>query len=321
MILYPTRLFTFDSFLAVYEELADRHLGIRKPDPAQMRLVRKYTLGIIGDLRMEEIYTDHINLVLRSALQMGLSLRRVGRLRGLLVRIFELALIYGLVWKNYARDADRYTEELPSPVWYTDDQIRNIMQAITEVQYSHIYATMMMTGIVADRSTALTWDCVDFGRDRIDVIQRIEQQGGTMRLICLDETERYSVHMPAELRDMLKRERKIQESCRALRSRTWSNPDRLVFTDTCGGAVPVRALQPGYARVQKMSGIQDFCMRTIRSNYIVASLREGREFPTVIRQSGLVNVDAIMRYYYEAAETLECGRADMFRDYMKGIRR
>ena len=315
----PTTLFDFNSFLIVYQETADKHLGIVRPEDQRIRLLGKWVGPLIGEKKMRDIRTEDVELVLSTARKNGCSIQAAEMLRRWMKQMFDLALIFGIVRSNPCEGIRCHSQRPEAPVFYSEKETERILRTMNYLSCSTLFMVMMVTGLNADICAGLTVDTMELESRKIWVSQRMAEEDGQSRLVYFTgEESEYAVHIPGTLAERLIREKRLQDRCKILRSGTWNNQERLWFTDSQGNALTKRQIQGEYGRLRKGSGVKDVCMRTIRSNYLVTSLREGGDFPSAIAQSGFVQVNSIMRYFLDVQQGISMEKARMFREYLKG---
>ena len=305
----PTTLFDFDSYLFAYEDAADRHLGIVRPDTVRLRFIRKWTEHTIANKLLRMIKTDDILQTLDEARRAGCSLGQVEQLRRWLYQVFDQAMIEGLVKTNPCEEVEHHKVECKSPVFFTENQNKRVISAIRQQRYSTAFLIMMMTGLRLELIQGLTLDCLDQQTGQLKVSQRLIHDNGKMKLQYFSDEEDYSILISEELIELLLREKRIQERCRLVNRENWRNPERLLLTNTDGSPIRSDHLRMQYQELRARCGVKDVSMRTIRSNYLVASFREGGDIAMAARQAGFLNVGSIMRYYFEAECVLNKKRA------------
>ena len=315
-LILPTVFCTFDSFLFVYAEIADKHLGIRRPDNPTLNFIRRFTFPEIGHCVLNDIHTEMIGLILKKASQNGASAMGVNRLRRSLHSIFELAHVLGLVRQNPCTDIHKNAESSHEVVHYTDTEVRRIKHAVGEIPLSAYFETIMKTGLRMDICSALTIDCFDENKNLLYIGQKMICDNKGPRLEYFTDNC-YEIHISDSLVSQLKKEKKIQDRKRMSAGGKWSNPERLFFTDYYGCFLNQADIAGQYAILRRMSGVDDLSMRTLRSNYLVRSFMVEGGFTAALAQTGFANISSVLPYYYEASKYLRKANAEQLMERLE----
>lgn len=307
-MIYPTVNCLFRDYILIFKDSIGNHMGIC-PSPSSVGLIEKHSTSFLGLKIMRTVITEDIDSMFKTLRTRGVSVSVLIRLRRALHQMFELALIQGIVRYNPVEGAMRFHTDTSRIRYYSDSQCRSIFGAIRQVSYSGIFNTIMMTGMPFSAAAALSYDRLDFDRHVILVSQHYDYRNVDSALVYgMPNGVDYSVDMPDELETVLKSELRMQERCCRTRYGFWSNKDRLVFTDGFGGPVNYRNVRSEYARIRKISGVGDFCMRTMRSNYLMSSMLYGKHLPEAARQAGFADIGSVMPYFFEAKKFIDAQR-------------
>ena len=315
-LIYPTVFCTFDSFLLVYAEIADKHLGIKKPGNSTLNFIRCWTVNEIGSFVLKDIHTEMVELLLKKAALNGVSSIGVNRLRRLLHNVFELAHVLGLVRQNPCVEIHKKTESKREVVHFTDAEVRQIKQAIGEIPLNTYFETIMKTGLRMDICSALTVDCLDEDKNLLYIGQKMTYEHCEPKLTYFTDNC-YEIHIPDSSVLQLKKEKKIQDRKRMSAGAKWSNPDRLFFTDYYGCSLKQTDIAKQYVSLRRMSGVEDLSMRTLRSNYLVRSFMTEGGFTAALAQTGFANISSVLPYYYEATRYLRKENANQLMERLE----
>ena len=280
---------------------ADTYLVGIKPRTAkiykdEIRLHMKPALGAVHlcDLTTPMIQNFYNDLFRGSKGKKGLSAKTVKNIHGTLHHALKQALLVGYLRFNPS-DACILPRQVKRELKPLDENdISAFLQAIRGHRFEDIFAVTLFTGLREGEVLGLTWDCIDFASALITVSKQMQlhQEGNddAYELVSTKNDRRRTVPLAPTVLNILKSRKLVQEQQQLLAGEAWSNPQKLVFTDSLGKHLTKPTVYRSFKKVVAAIGRPDARFHDLRHSYAVAAIRSGDDIKTV--QSNLGHATA-----------------------------
>lgn len=200
-------------------------------------IVRLHLKPEIGGIRLQKLGPQHVQRLLNSKLESGLSPRTARHVRTTLITALETAVKFGLVPRNVAKlvDPPRAPKREIRP--FTVQEAKRFLEAVRGDRLCALFVTALSLGLRLGEVLGLCEDDMDLDRSSLTVrhsLQRIN--GEPFGLVeTKSDASRRTLTLPAVAVAQLRRHLARREHERQLAGSKWKgNPWGLVFVSTVG---------------------------------------------------------------------------------------
>lgn len=277
----------------------------------------------LGKIKLEHLQTNDIQRFY-NGLRGDISAKTVRNIHGILHSALAQAVRSRIIPFNPA-DAcalPRVEKREITPI--VDDDLTAFLSAIKDSKYEDVYLVDVFTGMRQGEILGLTWDCVDFKRNRLCVnkqLARVKQGGGTHVLRSTKKDNIRYIAIPAMIAARLKAIQRHQQTLAAEDPCTYRNDMNLVFTDDTGkhlvGITVYKHLKKIFAKI----GMPESRFHDLRHSYAVALLEAGVDVKTLQTNLGHSNISTTLDVYAHVTQKLKADSADKLEKFVSGLQK
>jgi integrase len=275
-------------------------------------LVRGQIIPKIGSVRLSALQPGDVARLMASVQQDGLSPRTAAHCRAVLRAALADAEKWGEIPRNVARLADAPHIPPPQPVVLSPDQVREVLDAITEPGLRRLAVVALHTGLRMGEELGLRWVDIDVDSHRLHVRQCLQRLGGEYQLVePKSSTSRRVVPLTDAALDALREERREQAAAQLAAGGRWHQPiPDLCFTTAAGqprnGTSVIHQFQDALER----AGLPRLRWHDLRAAHGSLLLSAGVDVSVVSRRLGHSSVALTSRHYGGVSDALQQDATD-----------
>ena len=293
-----------------------------------------HLIPAIGKIQMQKLTPQHVQALINAKLACAkqprirkagsdapaaamLSERSVRHIHRTLCTALEVATKYGIVQRNVATLVDPPRIPKAQMKYLTLEQARAVLMAAEpEPQYA-LYATILSLGLRLGEALGLSWDDVDFSRERIKVRRALQRVDGVLSLVePKTEDSHRNIDMPAVTVTALRAHMQKQQAAREWAGSAWKgNAWNLVFTTSVGTPLDERGvLRRFQERVLKNAGVPKMRIHDLRHSAVAILLAQGVDARSISELLGHSSVGFTLQVYGHLMEETKRETASKMND-------
>jgi len=222
-------------------------------------IIRLHLVPEIGRVRLQKLTPQHVQRLLNSKLESGLSPRMVRHIRTTLISALQMAEKFGAVPRNVAKlvDPPRVPKREVQP--FTVEEARCFLAAVACDRLGALFVVALSLGLRLGEVLGLCEDDIDLDACRLTVrhsLERVTDQ--PFRLVeTKSENGRRVLGLPAVTVAGLRRHQAQREQERDLAGSKWKgNPWGLVFTSNVGTPLFHRNVHRRFCQLLDVAGLR-----------------------------------------------------------------
>lgn len=275
-------------------------------------LVTGQIVPSIGRIKLYQLQPSDVAQMMATVQRNGLSARTASHCRAVLRAALSDAERDGLISRNVAKLADAPHLAPPQPTVLSPEQVRGILDALTDPSLRRLALVAVTTGLRLGEELGLTWPDIDFEGRCLHVRQTLQRIAGAYELVePKSSTSRRVVALPEAALEALSEERRAQAASQLAAGGRWRQPiPGLVFTTATGaprnGTTLTHLLQDALER----AGLPRLRWHDLRAAHGSLLLAGGVDISVVSRRLGHSSVALTSRHYGGVADSLQRDAAD-----------
>jgi len=276
-------------------------------------LVRRHLEPEIGKVKLQKLNPQHVQRLLNSKLEAGLSPRTVRHVRTTLITALETAVKFGLTPRNVAKlvDPPRCPHREIRP--YTVAEARRLLEAVEGDRLDALFVTTLSVGLRLGEVLGLCEDDMDLDSSRLTVrhsLERIPRE--PFRLVeTKSEKGRRVLTLPAVTVARLRRHLASREQDRELAGSEWKgNSWGLVFTSTTGAPLHQRNVHRRFWELLDAAGLRRIRLHDLRHSAASLLIAEGVHPKAIQELLGHASVAFTLQVYAHLFEEARQEAAD-----------
>jgi integrase len=216
-----------------------------------------YVIPHIGRVRLTKLRAEHVEQMLKSLEDAGLSARTRRQARTVLGRAIRYAEKRGRVPKNWVAlvDAPAIGDSATDDA-LTITEAEALIHAATGDPIEALVRVALTLGIRRGEALGLRWSDIDFEHERISIQRTLKRRTGHGLVVDTPKTQRAvrTLPLPTVCVDALLEHRDRQDALREVAGRYWQESG-YVFTTPIGTPVDPRNLTREYHRLTTKAGL------------------------------------------------------------------
>ena len=314
------------------EYMGDKKWSTVKHYKAQ---VRTHILPALGHYTLSQL-NPHIiqafdNSLLRGSTNVEpLTPKSVRNVHGVLRKCLSVAVQLEYIRRNPAEVVilPRVEKKAIKPL--TDEQVSGLVASAGNDGFGTLFKVVVFTGLRLGEALGLTWDCVDFAKQRLTIDKQLQKRPlseGGFQFASL-KNDKVRVIAPAPYVMTLLREwQQKQMEDRLLAGCDWtgwkSEKERqtsVVFTNAMGGHLHPQTVYNHFKKLAASVGAPDARVHDLRHTFAVLSLQNGDDVKTVQGNMGHATAAFTLDVYGHVSERMKEDSANRMQRYIEDMK-
>lgn len=248
------------------------------------QIVRVHLIPYLGSLPLAKLQPHHVQQLVASRLEHGLSPRTADYCRVVLRAALNDALKWGIVHRNVAALVDPPRQERRRFQAWDVDEARRFLEAARDDRLGALAAVALALGLRQGEALGLTWEQVDLERGLLRITHQLQWVDGVPQLVPPKSTSAVRVlRLPTLLVSALRRHRARQLEERLAAGVAWKgNPWGLVFTTAVGTPLDPKNVRSWFRRICQRAGVRPIRFHDLR--HTCATLLLAQDIPPRVVQ-------------------------------------
>lgn len=280
--------------------------------------IDRYVAKTIGRLPLAKISVADIQGLYESLADQGLGGPTIKLVHTILNQAFKQAVRWRKMNYNPAADTERPRGKRKKVIRaMTKPQAAAFLKAAEMTEDSALFHVALISGMRPGEYLGLTWDCVDWGQDRVRVEKSLVATPGKPRFLGPTKTpeSRRSISLPSNVMDQLRDHLAQQQQHRAVEGERWHDLD-LVFPNSVGNFRDLRNLSTRvFKRLLETAGLpQEFRLYDLRHTCATLLLQADENVKVVSERLGHAGVQLTLDTYSHVLPTMQKRASDKLGD-------
>lgn len=218
-------------------------------------LARLHLYPALGSRRLKDLQPEHVEKVLKAKAAAGYARSTVDRIKCVLRMGLAEAERRGEVSRNVATLVRTPKGAQKEGRALTVEQARSLLDALEGHSRRALWLAVLLLGLRPGEVCGLTWDDIDFDRERLHVRRHRRGTGSDMHLgVPKTAKSRRSLDMPAPLVEALRSHKADQARLRLAAGDAWQDLG-LVFPTESGRFIDGKNLRKELDRITRRAGL------------------------------------------------------------------
>ena len=310
------------------EYMGDKKWSTIKSYKAQ---VRTHILPALGHYTLSQL-NPHIIQAFDNALLRGgknaepLTPKSVRNVHGVLRKCLSVAVQLEYIRRNPAEAVilPRVEKKAVKPL--TDEQVSKLVVSAGNDGFGTLFKVVVFTGLRLGEALGLTWDCVDFSKQRLTIDKQLQKrplsEGGFVFASLKNDKVRVIAPAPYVM-TLLREWQKKQTEDRLLAGCEWTGwknekerKSALVFTNALGGHLHPQTVYSHFKKLAASVGAPEARVHDLRHTFAVLSLQNGDDVKTVQGNMGHATAAFTLDVYGHVSERMKEDSANRMQRYI-----
>ena len=286
--------------------------------------VRLYIIPYIGEKKLKDLCPTDVRVLYNKLVQRGLSNNTIRNTKNALHASLQRAVQDEIIKKNVADKIipPRSLKATKAIHPLSDDEVSIFLDTIKTNYWGPLFFVDLFTGLRKSEIIGLTWDCVDFEKQTINVYRqlRLMEGKGVYEFTPLKSKKSRTVYPPQCVFDMLRFVQRRQKEQSLQLGEMWSNPKEFVFTHEDGTHITHRGIFATFKKIVTQMGLPDTRLHDLRHTFATISIQNGADPKTVSDMLGHATVQFTLDVYTHMTDTSARKAAKAMDAYIENIK-
>jgi integrase len=282
--------------------------------------VENHVDPLLGHIMLNELTPQHVQQLIRTKTEEGLSARTIGYMRAVLRAALNDAQRWGMVDRNAAALA-----EVPKSVRHRiqildTKQAQAFLRAAKRNQVGPLVSVALAVGLRLGEALGLAWEDIDLNKKMLRVRRALQRTKEGLRFVePKSEQSRRSVSLPAFAVTALERHRALQKKWKFAAGNKWVESG-LVFTTSIGTAMDERNVRREFNAILEDAKLPAMRIHDPRHTCASLLLAQGVHPRVVMETLGHSQISITMNTYSHVMPALSVEAAERMNAAMKPTR-
>lgn len=259
-----------------------------------------------------------------------LKAKSVRNIHVILTKALSVAMSFGIIKFNPCSACTPPRVEPIEIKPLTDEQVFDLIRVCDEDEYSHVFMTILFTGLRVGEALGLTWDCVDFKTNRLIINKQLQKrpiaEGSFTYTSLKNDKTRIIAPAPFVMNVLMDRKQKqIEDRLKAGSAwEAWSTPKEqetaAVFTNALGQHPSQKRIYLHLKKLASAIGAPEARVHDLRHTYAVLSLQNGDDVKTVQTNLGHATAAFTLDVYGHVSERMKDISAARMQNYIDNLK-
>jgi integrase len=257
--------------------------------------VRVHIKPSLGKIKLKDLSPHHLQAFYSRKIEEGLSKRTVQIIHGIIRRVLNQAVSWGMVTRNVCRLVRAPRPEKRVHTFYTKEQLNTFLASVKEHRWYPIYLLLVYGGFREGEVLGIHIEDVDLTNRVINVRHAvITLKGGLVIAEPKTESSKRAVTLPKVAYDEMKRH--LEQLDRK---------QGLIFTTSTGRPVSPRNLIRHFKESIKAAGLPDIRIHDLRHSHASLLLASGVNPKVVQERLGHASITLTLTTYSHVIPSLQ----------------
>ena len=293
--------------------------------------VKAHILPALGHYTLSQL-NPHIIQAFDNALRRGgknskpLTPKSVRNVHGILRKCLSVAVQLEYIRRNPAEAVSLPRVEKKAIKPLTDEQVSGLVASAGNDGFGTLFKVVVFTGLRLGEALGLTWDCVDFAKQRLTIDKQLQKrplsEGGFVFASLKNDKVRVIAPAPYVM-TLLREWQKKQMENRLLAGPDWTGwkndkerQSSIVFTNELGGHLHPQTVYNHFKKLAASVGAPDARVHDLRHTFAVLSLQNGDDVKTVQGNMGHATAAFTLDVYGHVSERMKEDSANRMQRYI-----
>lgn len=272
--------------------------------------LRLYVRPSIGNIKLQKVNFVMVKGIILDCIAAELAPKTIRNLNGILHHAFSDAVKVHLMQDNPADGQDLPKIPKTKMLFLEGEKRKEFCEEIKGKLYEFLFFVALFTGMRQGELLGLSWDSVDFDRNRITIYQQLKRDrkiGEKVNyIIGPTKTNNVRTICPAPIVfDVLKRIRREQAKNRLKFGPSYENPDNLVFTNELGHHLVGASVLKVFKVRAEAIGMPALRFHDLRHSHVVMRAENGDDMKSVSEDLGHSDIRTTANIYAHVSQRMK----------------
>ena len=287
-------------------------------------IMKCHIFPALGSIRISDLTPTKIQQFYNQLLIVkGLSPKTVKNVHGVLHKALEKAKTLRMIPYNPTEACELPRVEKSEITPLDQEGIKALLKELSEEKYSIVYEVTLFTGMRQGEVLGLTWDCVDFEKQTINIKKQLIKTHKVNGEYVLESTKNGKsrvIHAGSTVMGWLREQQQQQAEMANAAGSAWNNAWNLVFTNELGGHLCHFTVYRRFKEIVRKIGLSDVRFHDLRHSFAVVCLEAGVDIKTLQGELGHATTSFTLDTYAHITELLKHQAADRVENYIQSIK-
>lgn len=285
---------------------------------------RIHIIPELGKIQLQKLTAPMIQKFYNGKLAAGLSPKSIKNLHGIMHRSLNQAVLCQYLKVNPCLACQLPRIEKKEMKTITGGDLKAFLTEIRGKPFEDELYFAVFTGLREAEIVGLAWDCVDFDKQIIRVVQQLKRErkiSGKNEYVfdSLKNGKTRTVSPAPAVFNLLKKIRSKQAENKLKNGDRFRNEHNLVFTDELGHHISTSTMYHAFKNRIAAIGLPNVRFHDLRHTFATISLENGDDIKTVSENLGHATVAFTLDVYGHVTEKMRKDSADRMQKYIDSI--
>ncbi len=276
------------------------------------QICRTYLIPNLGQVKIRELRTDHIQKLYGSLVERGVGDYTVIKVHAILHTALEQAVRTGMIGRNPADFAEPPKEPATEMAILNESQVSQLLVTAKGHRWEALYHLAIVSGARQMELLGLKWTDLDWMRQTLIIerqLVRPANQVGTNFSAPKTRFGKRALALGGKTIEVLRRHKVKQQEERLAAGEQWKETG-LIFTNSLGGPIDNRNLLRNYKQLLRDAGLPEIRFHDLRHTAASLMLNAGIPVIVVSRRLGHARASITLDIYGHLIPTMQTEAAE-----------
>lgn len=266
-------------------------------------LIESHIKPEIGHIKLVYLHPDHLQTLYNKKLESGLSKRTVQYIHAVTRRALNMAVKWGLIYRNPSDVVNPPKPKRKAPVMLSDGEVSKLLESVEHHRYFPIYVLAIGTGMREGEILGLLHENLNLEQGTVSVTQTVSNiRGKTYIGVPKSDKSRRTIALPEYAIDVL---------------RTIEPGNGLIFTTSSGKPISPRNLLRHFHQSLEKAGLPRVTFHSLRHFHASYLLKRNIHPKIVQERLGHSTISLTLDTYSHITPDIQKEAAEKLNDIFK----